>query len=58
MKQNSMKYGLCLPLCYKCHSLYQNDKNFNDKWHKKGQAKFEDAYPKLNFIDIFFRNYL
>lgn len=34
-RQNSMKYGLCLPLCYKCHSLYQNDKNFNDKWQKK-----------------------
>ena len=54
---NSMKYGLILPLCRNCHSRYQNDKNFNDYWHKKGQAAFEEIYPDLKFIDIFKRNY-
>lgn len=55
---NSMRYGLILPLCRNCHSRYQNDKNFNDYWHKKGQAAFEEAYPDLDFVEIFKRNYL
>ncbi len=55
---NSIKYGLILPLCRNCHSRYQNDKNFNDYWHKKGQAAFEEAYPNLDFVEIFKRNYL
>ena len=54
---NSMKYGLCIPLCRMCHSRYQNDKQFNDYWHKKGQLKFEEKYPDLEFIKIFYKNY-
>ena len=57
-RQNSMRYGLCLPICKNCHNRYQNDFNFNEKWHKKGQAVFNIAYPNLNFIKIFGRNYL
>ena len=57
-RQNSMKYGLCLPICESCHSKYQNDFLFNEKWHKKGQAIFSKAYPDLKFEDIFKKNYL
>lgn len=57
-RQNSMKYGLCLPICESCHSTYQNDFLFNKKWHKKGQAIFSKAYPDLKFEDIFKKNYL
>lgn len=57
-RQNSMKYGLCLPICESCHSTYQNDFLFNEKWHKKGQAIFSKAYPDLKFEDIFKKNYL
>ena len=57
-RQNSMKYGLCLRLCLNCHETKQEDKEFNDYWHKKGQAMFNDAYPDLIFLDIFKRNYL
>ena len=56
-RSNSMKYGLCLPLCLTCHEKYQNDKNFNDKWHKIGQTSFEECYYDLDFIKIFGRNY-
>ena len=56
-RQTSMKYGLCLPICESCHSKYQNNKRFNDFWHKKGQTKFEEVYPNLNFRDIFAKNY-
>jgi len=55
---NSMKYGLCLRMCLKCHVLYQEDPIFNDLWHKKGQVKFNKTYPDLDFIDIFKINYL
>lgn len=34
-RQNSMKYGLCLPICESCHSKYQNNFLFNKEWHKK-----------------------
>lgn len=57
-RQNSMRYGLCLPICELCHSKYQNDVVFNLKWHKKGQAMFNKTYPNLKFEDIFKKNYL
>lgn len=57
-RQNSMKYGLCLPICESCHSKYQNNFLFNKEWHKKGQAMFNKTYPDLKFEDIFKKNYL
>ncbi len=57
-RQASMKYGLCLPICESCHSKYQNNKRFNDFWHKKGQTKFEEVYPNLDFNSLFNKNYL
>lgn len=57
---NSIKYGLCLRICWNCHEKYQEDKDFNDYWHKKGQKKFMEYYHKSvdEFIDVFGRNYL
>lgn len=57
-RQNSMKYGLCLRMCLRCHELKQEDKQFNEEWHKKGQAMFSKAYPNLKFENIFRENYL
>ena len=57
-RQNSMKYGLCQRLCLSCHQKYQDDKDFNDYWHKKGQVLFNKTYPDLDFIKIFKNNYL
>ena len=57
-RQNSMKYGLCQRLCLSCHRKYQDDKNFNDYWHKKGQVLFNKTYPDLDFVNIFRENYL
>lgn len=56
-RANSMKYGLCLRMCLVCHEKYQDDPAFNDYWHKKGQALFEKAYPDLDFVEIFKKNY-
>lgn len=57
-RTNSMKYGLCLRLCSKCHEKYQEDKEFNDYWHKQAQLQFIETYPDLDFLEIFKRNYL
>lgn len=54
----SMKYGLCLRLCWNCHEKYQEDKEFNDYWHKWAQLKFIETYPDLDFLNIFNKNYL
>lgn len=62
-RQNSIKYGLVIPLCQKeHHNQFQSkgihfDKKLCSKWQKIGQEKFEEVYPELNFVDIFRRNY-
>ena len=57
-RRNSMKYGLCLRMCLKCHRKYQEDKNFNEVWHVRAQKKFNEVYPDLDFVEIFGKNYL
>ena len=56
-RQNSMKYGLCIPLCRYHHDLYHNDRKMQLYFMKIGQNKFEENYPQLNFINIFHKNY-
>ncbi len=55
---NSMKYGLVIPVCNKCHRMIHNDSEIQLEHKKRGQALFNKAYPDLNFIDIFHENYL
>jgi hypothetical protein len=56
-RQNSMKYGLVIPMCRSCHTKYTNDRNMQLYWMKLGQEKFEEMYEE-DFISIFKRNYL
>lgn len=56
-RQNSMKYGLIMPMCRKCHTEYTNNADMQLKWKKIGQKKFEELYD-LDFLEIFKRNYL
>lgn len=56
-RQNSMKYGLVIPMCRNCHIKYTNDADMQLEWKKLGQEVFEDTYNE-EFIDIFKRNYL
>lgn len=57
-RSNSIKYGLVLPLCSDCHRRMHDNPGLTEEWHKKGQTKFIQVYPNLNFINIFFKNYL
>ena len=56
-RTNSMKYSLVLPLCSMHHQLIHSDNTLMTYYKKKGQALFEKAYPDLDFVDIFKRNY-
>ena len=62
-RQNSIKYGLVIPLCQEEHHNQFNctgihfDKELCDKWHKIGQEKFEENYPGIDFTSIFRKNY-
>ena len=57
-RQASMKYGLVIPICRKCHTKVTNDKTLQDKLHKVGQKAFKKHYKTENFIQIFGENYL
>jgi hypothetical protein len=57
-RSNSIKYGLFIPVCEKCHRKCHSDTNLIDSLHKKGQLLFALNYPNLEFIDIFKANYI
>lgn len=65
-RQNSIKYGLVIPLCTCKHHDQVNkcgihfDTELRNKWHKLGQAMFMEHYSKTadEFKEIFGRKYL
>ena len=57
-RQNSMKYGLVIPVCRNCHEMIPKNKTLNENLHKVGQKAFEKHYKTENFIQIFGKNYL
>lgn len=57
-RQVSMKYGLVIPICRKCHENVTNDKTLQDYLHKVAQKEFKKHYKTKNFVQIFGENYL
>lgn len=57
-RQISMRYGLVIPLCRKCHETIENDETLKEKWHKVAQKEFKSYYKSENFVQIFGKNYL
>ena len=55
-RQNSMKWGLVIPMCRRCHTKYTNNREMQLYWMKLGQQAFEKTYD-IDFIEIFKRNY-
>lgn len=60
-RKNSEKYKLIVPLCNYHHtgsndSVHRN-KALDTKLKKYAQSKFEEAYPELDFLKIFGKNY-
>jgi len=60
-RNNSEKYGLKVKLCHNCHNEPPQGAHHNKRVRKMleiiGQEAFEQAYPALNFLQIFGRNY-
>lgn len=57
-RQISMKYGLVIPVCRKCHDLIPKSKTLTKKLHEVGRKAFEKEYKSENFIQIFGKSYL
>lgn len=57
-RQVSIKYGLVIPVCSKCHRMIHNNAMLQDMWHVRGQEVFEMFYPELDFVSIFGKNYI
>ncbi len=57
-RQVSMKYGLVIPICRKCHEIVTNNKTLQDKLHRVAQKEFKKHYKSENFVQIFGKNYL
>ena len=55
---NSIRYKLVIPVCFECHSKIHNNVELQREWFIKGQTKFNEVYPDLDFIEIFGKNYL
>ena len=57
-RSNSIKYGLFIPVCEKCHRKCHKDADLIDSLHKKGQLLFISNYPILEFVNVFKANYI
>ena len=61
-RQNSIKYGLVIPLCVNCHTGtngIHNNYELDSYYHKLAQCKWEQVYgDRDEFINIFKSNYL
>lgn len=57
-RRTSMKYGLVIPVCRKCHDLIPKNKTLNEKLHKLGQKEFKKHYKTESFIKVFGKSYL
>lgn len=57
-RQTSMKFGLVIPVCQKCHEKIPKTKTLNQNLHKIGQKAFEKKHKNENFIKLFGKNYL
>lgn len=57
-RNNSMKYGMCNPMCDKHHKEFHNDREVSLYYKKMFQKKFEETHTREEFISIFKKNYL
>ena len=55
---NSIRYKLVIPVCFECHNKIHNSIELQREWFIKGQTKFNEVYPDLDFVEIFKRNWL
>ena len=54
---NSMKYGLVIPVCFKCHDYIHNNIKLDNELKVKAQSIFEATYDE-DFVKVFHKNYI
>lgn len=57
-RQMSIKYGLVIPICRKCHQKYDLDIELRTKYMQEAQIIFEKKYSHELFMKEFKKNYL
>lgn len=58
MRAMADKYGLVVPLCYKCHTLL-HDKGLHDKeLQEEAQRIFESKYSRVEFMATFGKSFI
>ena len=57
-RQNSMKYGLVIPICRKCHDLWKIDIQLKQKVREEAKQKFYKLYSKEKFLEVFGKFYI
>lgn len=56
-RKTSMKWGLCVGACLKCHRKLEDNENIKQKYQKIGQDIFVKKYGFDLFMKEFGRNY-
>ena len=56
-RQISMKYGLVIPVCRKCHQRWKIDEILRQIIQTEAKQKFKETYAE-EFIKVFGKNYL
>lgn len=57
-RQASMKYGLVVPVCRKCHDLIPKCESLRQELYKVAKKEFKKHYKLENFIEIFGKSYI
>lgn len=57
-RRNSMLYGFCIPLCFKCHLEIHSNNLLDLKFKQLCQAKYEETHSREDFLQICHKNYL
>lgn len=57
-RQKSMKYGLVIPVCRKCHSQYDVNMKLREEIQQKAKVEFFKTHTEEEFLKEFGKNYI
>ena len=57
-RQNSMRYGLVIPICRGCHDLWKIDMQLKKRVREEAKQKFYKLYSKEKFLEVFGKFYI
>ena len=57
-RQTSMKWGLVIPICRKCHDEWKTNKEIKEAVRKEAKEKFYKLYSKEKFLEVFGKFYI